>query len=104
MNGDYLIPANSKKSMLILGFFNWLDLVIFGSGIILSMILLIAIKSSNMLVMLLILSPGIISSFLVLPVPNYHNVFTLIGNIRRYMRIQKKYKWRGWCANGNSKK
>ena len=31
--GNYLIPANSKKSMLILGVFNYMDLILFGSGV-----------------------------------------------------------------------
>ena len=33
MDNSYLIPANSKKSMLILGYFNTVDLIIFGCGL-----------------------------------------------------------------------
>lgn len=97
MGDQYLIPANSKKSMLILGFFNWIDLIVFGTGVTLTMIMLIAVKSSSPWVMGLILAPGLTSGLLVLPVPNYHNVMTLLGNIRRYIAMQKQYKWRGWC-------
>ena len=31
--GNYLIPANSKKSMLILGVFNYIDLIIFAISV-----------------------------------------------------------------------
>ena len=33
MNNTYLIPANTKKSMLIFGVFNTVDMIIFGVGI-----------------------------------------------------------------------
>ena len=38
-NNDYLIPANSKKSMLILGMFDSTDLIIAGTGFIITLIL-----------------------------------------------------------------
>ena len=41
MRNGFLIPANSKKSMLMFGVFNNVDLAIFGVGIILSFVLLI---------------------------------------------------------------
>ena len=44
MGNEYLIPANSKKSMLILGFFNPTDLIIFGSGCLVTFILLIILS------------------------------------------------------------
>ena len=43
MNNNYLIPANSKKSQLILGFFTPLDLILFGSGCGLTVLLLIVL-------------------------------------------------------------
>lgn len=97
MGEEYLLPANSKKSMLILGFFTWLDLIVFGTGIIVTLILLFIVKSNSAWVMGLVLAPGLTSGLLVLPVPNYHNVMTLLGNIRRFIGMQKEYKWRGWC-------
>ena len=46
MGGEqYLIPANSKKSMLILGFFNPTDLIIFGTGLAITFILLFTVQS-----------------------------------------------------------
>lgn len=98
MGGNYLIPANSKKSKLILGFFNVIDLVIFTTGVTITLALLFAVKSSNIYLMILILSPALISAFLVMPVPNYHNMFTLLNNIYQYYMKRKKYYWRGWCC------
>ena len=97
MGGDYLIPANSKKSKLILGFFNPIDLIIFITGVVLTVVLLISLKSTSLWVTLLKLAPLLISAFLVMPVPNYHNTFTLINNIMQYFRSPKEYKWKGWC-------
>lgn len=105
MNGNnYLIPANSKKSQLILGIFNTVDLIVFLSGVGLSVILLLCIKSNNLVVMLGLASPAIIAAFLIAPLPNYHNVMTLIGNIYKFFTGRKKYYWKGWCVrNGNNR-
>jgi hypothetical protein len=95
-NGNnYLIPANSKKSQLILGIFNMVDLIVFISGVGFSVLLLLLIKSDNLGVMLGLASPAIVSAFLIAPIPNYHNVMTLIGNIWRFFTGRKKYYWRG---------
>lgn len=97
MNNGYLIPANSKKSMLILGFFTPVDLIIFSIGCAFTLIMLMFVKSADFSQMLLILSPALVSAFLVAPVPNYHNVLQLITNIVLFFINQKKYKWKGWC-------
>ena len=94
---NYLIPANSKKSQLILGFFTGVDLILFGSGVGITLILLLTIQSANMGVMLLILAPALITGFLVMPVPNYHNVLQFIVNIYTYLSERRRYYWKGWC-------
>lgn len=104
MNNNYLIPANSKKSQLKLGIFNNVDIAIFLIGLGITVFLLLIIKSNNIYVMLGLASPAIIASFLVAPVPNYHNVRTLIGNIYRFYTGRKKYYWRGWCAGYGERK
>jgi len=104
-DNNYLIPANSKKSQLILGFFTPIDLTIFLIGVGITIILLMIIKSNNIGVMLGLASPALVASFLVAPVPHYHNVMTLLGNIYRFYTGRKKYYWRGWCArNGERNK
>lgn len=100
-NNGYLIPANSKKSMLILGFFNPTDLIIFGTGCVITFIFLMTIKSNTLKEAFFIITPALISSFLVLPVPNHHNIRTFIGNIYHYFTSRRSYYWRGWCMNSD---
>lgn len=105
MNGRYLIPANSKKSEMILGMFTTVDLILFLSGVGLTVIMLLAIHTNSLAGMLLILLPAMIASFLVFPVPNYHNILQLIINIYSFYFIrQRTYKWRGWCYKHGSDK
>lgn len=98
MRDFYLIPANSKKSGMILGLFTPLDAILFGSGIGLTVLLLVIIRTASLGVLLLILSPALVTAFLVFPVPNYHNVLQLIINIYTFYFVRPRtYKWRGWC-------
>ena len=96
-NNNFLIPANSKKSMLILSFFNQIDLIIFGTGVGLSFIFLMAIRTNSLSTSILILLPALIASFLVIPIPNQHNIRTFIGNIYLYFAKRRTYYWKGWC-------
>lgn len=103
-NNSYLIPANSKKSMLILGFFNVTDLIIFGTGVVITFLMLMIIGTSGSLKQsLFIIAPAVIGAFLVLPVPNHHNIRTFIKNVIHYLVNQKKYYWRGWCIRHGEK-
>jgi len=104
MNNNYLIPANSKKSQLILGFFTPIDFALFASGVGITLLLLMLIQNANMTVMMLILSPALITGFLVLPVPNYHNVLQFIINVYTFFSNTRKYIWKGWCTNGEEEK
>ncbi len=98
MNHNYLIPANSKKSMLILGFFTGVDLIIFGLGCTITLILLFMFNDKVEIGQLvLILSPALVSAFLVMPVPNYHNILQLITNIVMFVLGRKRLYWKGWC-------
>lgn len=98
MKNNYLIPANSKKSQLILGFFTPIDLIIFGVGCTLTLTLLFIFNNKVEIgALILILSPALISAFLVLPVPNYHNVLQLLTNIITFILGRKRLYWKGWC-------
>ncbi len=98
-NNQFLIPANSKKSMLILSFFNITDLIIFGGGCTLTFILLMIFNTNNSIESaILILLPAIITGILVLPVPNHHNVRTFIINVYTYFANRRTYFWKGWCV------
>lgn len=94
---NYLIPANAKKSTLILGFFNELDLIVFGIGVTFTIVMLLVLQTSKLSITILVLLPSLISGFLVMPVPHYHNIMQLIINIFNFYTNRRKYKWKGWC-------
>lgn len=102
-NSQNLIPANSKKSMLILGFFNPTDLVIFITGVVITFLFLLIIGVKDLKTSLIILTPAIICSFLVLPIPQHHNVRTFIINVYSYLTNRRQYYWRGWCMKYGDK-
>ena len=100
-NNNFLIPANSKKSMLYLGLFNMTDLIIVGSGALATVILMltISLQNSSLKTALIVIAPLVICSFLVVPLPNQHNVRTFIKNIYTYYTRRRTYYWKGWCMN-----
>lgn len=99
----FLIPANSKKSLLYFGLFNMFDLILFGSGIAVTTILLLTLPVEQVVVAVIALMPALITGFLILPVPNYHNMITIIKNAIEFYSNRQQYYWKGWCANGKSK-
>lgn len=105
MENYYLIPANSKKSMLIFGLFNKFDLILFGSGVALTLLLLLILPVENLVMAIITLTPGLICSFLVFPIPNYHNVLTIIKSIIEFYTTRQRFVWKGWCLkDGESEK
>lgn len=100
---QFLIPANTKKSKLILGFFTLIDLIVFGTGCLITIILLFVFQSMSFQVALLVLLPAVIGAFLVAPVPNYHNVMQLLTNIILFVLNRKRYYWKGWCMYDGKK-
>lgn len=102
---NYLIPANTKKSMLIFGLFTKFDLILFGTGVGLTIILLLILPIDILVMAILALLPALITGFLVMPVPNYRNIRTLISSAISFYTNQRKYKWKGWCVpHGEDKK
>ena len=97
MDKSYLIPANSKKSILIFGLFTGMDLVIAAVGITLSLVMMMFLSSGSFWVAVLCILPGFIAAFLVFPIPNYHNVRTVIRNAWEFYTTRQKYVWKGWC-------
>lgn len=93
----YLIPANSKKSMLIFGLFNQLDLIIFGVGLGVSLILLMVLPVDELAWAIVAISPGLITGLLVMPIPNYHNVRTIIRLAYEFYTTRQQFIWKGWC-------
>lgn len=95
---SYLIPANSKKSMLIFGLFTKFDLILFASGLAITILLLLILPiDESMTLAIIALTPAFVTGFLVMPVPNYHNIRTLIMSAIGFFFGMRKFKWKGWC-------
>ncbi len=97
MQKEYLIPANSKRSMLIFSVFRVIDLIIFGAGLGASMILLLVLPITTLSVAIIALLPGLTAGLLVLPIPNYHNVRVLLESVFTFYTSRQKFIWKGWC-------
>lgn len=95
---NYLIPANTKKSMLFFGLFNMFDLILFGCGLGVSLILLIALPVERLTFAIIAIIPGLITGFLVFPIPHYHNVLTVIMNVITFYTTRREFVWKGWCV------
>ncbi len=105
MGGDYLIPANSKKSRLLFSLFTWFDLVMFGLGVSITLILLMFVPLQSTLVTIVVLAPGLVTGFLVMPIPNYHNVLTFLQELINFYSTRRQFEWEGWCVkNGRNKR
>ena len=102
-NNRYLIPANSKKSILYFGLFNKFDLVLFGSGVGLSLLLVMILNANSFLTAMMVIAPGVVTGFLVFPVPNYHNVLTLLISLWRFFTSRERFVWKGWCVKDEFK-
>lgn len=99
-NNNYLIPANASRGKLILGFFRLIDLIIFGSGAGLTLILILLFQGvlTNWMVAVAVLAPAAVTGFLVIPVPHQHNVLVFLTNIYKFYFVDRKiYYWKGWC-------
>jgi hypothetical protein len=101
---DYLIPANTKKGQLILGMFKPFDLILFGTGIGISLLFMMIIPLQSTLVTIIVLLPALVTGFLVVPIPNYHNMLTVISELIEFLSNQRSYEWKGWCIRSDSKK
>mgnify|MGYP003303584095 CR=1 FL=1 len=105
MNGNYLIPANTKRGQLIFGLFREVDLIIFGVGVVLSFILMMILPLENTVMAVLAVAPGLTCAFLVAPVPYYHNVMTLLIELYHFFTDRQRFIWKGWCfTHGETEK
>ena len=101
---NYLIPANTKKGQLILGIFRPFDLILFGSGVLVTMILLALMPLTSTMMTIFVLSPAVITGFLVMPVPYYHNILNIIVEMYEFLTNRQTYRWKGWCYKNVQKK
>lgn len=95
---NYLIPANTKKSQLFFGLFNGFDLILFGTGVGISLLLMVILPIEDLKWAILAITPGLVTGFLVFPIPNYHNVLTVIRNVITFYTTRQEFVWKGWCV------
>ena len=100
---NYLIPANTKKSMLYFGLFNTFDLILFGSGLGISLLLLLVLPVEQLMFAIIAVLPGLITGFLVFPIPYYHNVLTILKNVISFFTSRQQFVWKGWCVTSGEK-
>ena len=98
MNNSYLIPANSKKSLMIFGLFYTFDLILFGTGVGITLLLLLILPIDQLPVAIIAITPALITGLLVFPVPNYHNILTVLIDLWNFVTTRQKYVWKGWCV------
>lgn len=96
MNG-YLVPANAKKGSLIFNIFRPFDLIMFGTGALITLLLFVIVEANDTVAIILSCLPVAITGFLVLPIPNYHNVLCAMQSIFSFFTGRRNYIWRGWC-------
>ena len=98
MNDSYLIPANTKRGTLILGWFKPFDLILLGTGVLISLVLLMTFPMASTWQVILVILPGLTCGFLVIPIPNYHNILTIIIECYNFFTGRRNYIWKGWCV------
>lgn len=87
--------------MLILGLFKEIDLILFGCGLGVTLLLLLFVDLSSVTSVVFVMAPACITGFLVMPVPNYHNILQVIMNVIAFFSDRQKFVWKGWCfSNG----
>ena len=93
----YLVPANAKKGTLIFNLFRPFDLILFGCGVGITLLMLMIFSGEGTLALIISILPAGITGLLVLPIPNYHNVLCAIQSIIAFYGNSREYEWKGWC-------
>lgn len=95
---EYLIPANSKRGMLILSIYRPIDLAIVITGGLITFALFFILGADSFGLVIMELLPVLLGTFLTLPIPNYHNTLVLIKEVISYFTNRKEFIWKGWCV------
>ena len=101
----YIIPANTKRGNLIFSVFRPIDLIVFGTGMGVTILALLIFQNmlNSTAIAIACLAPAAICAMLVAPVPYYHNVLQFIVNIYTYFSERRRYFWKGWCYDVEDK-
>lgn len=99
----YIIPANSNNGKLIFSIFTKFDLIMEVSGLGISIISMLIFAPGSLRGLLMCLIPGLVTTALVVPIPNYHNIFTVFKDLIEFFYQRRNYKWEGWCSSDEFK-
>lgn len=94
----FLIPANSKRGTLIFNLYRPIDLLIVGTGLVLSLIFFFAFSGDSAIEVFIKLAPGGLGVLLTTPFGNYHNVGVLLREVYLFFTRRRIYIWKGWCV------
>ena len=101
---QYLIAANTKRGKLIFNIFRPVDLYIAIGGASATILMFLILKPETLWVSIITLLPILVCAFLVIPIPNYHNMLCVLQNIYNFYFVERQqFKWRGWCAKDEFK-
>ncbi len=95
---DYLIPAGSKKQLLIFGAFKPIELAFFAIALGTTILLLMILNPSSFVFAMIDMAPALITGFLLLPIPHYHNTLTVLKEMYVFFTTRQKFIWKGWCV------
>lgn len=102
-NTMFLIPANSNSGKLIFNIFTRFDLILVSSGLVVTILTLLIFSPSSFGGLMVCLVPALVCGALVVPIPNYHNVFTVLKETIEFFYQRRNYKWEGWCTGDEFK-
>ncbi len=97
----YIIPANPKSGKLIFNIFRPFDLILASSGLVVSVLIILISAPSTLQGLILALTPLFVCAFLVIPIPNYHNVLVVIQETISFFANRRNYKWEGWSVKND---
>ena len=83
MKKMYLIPANAKRGQYIFGLFRPVDLVIFGIGVGMTLLMIMFMPMQETWAAIVAIIPGLIQ---------------LLLEIYGFFSNRRKYIWKGWCV------
>ncbi len=99
----FLIPANSNSGKLIFNIFTKFDLILVSSGLAFTILTLMIFSPSSFGGLMTCIVPGLICAALVVPIPNYHNVYTVLKETIEFFYQRRNFKWEGWCTRDEFK-
>ena len=68
-----------------------------------NMFLIPANSNSGKLIFNIFTKFDLICVALVVPIPNYHNVYTVLKETVEFFYKRRNYKWEGWCTRDEFK-